>query len=59
MINEKHFTTLIKDQLKMTYNDFNKLLRSAGFGDSKKESKLLKIDSLIKNINDITSKVEK
>ena len=44
IINEKHFTTLIKDQLKMTYNDFTKLQRAAGFGNSKKEDKLLKID---------------
>jgi hypothetical protein len=28
----------------MTYNDFTKLQRAAGFGNSKKEDKLLKID---------------
>jgi hypothetical protein len=35
----------------MTYNDFTKLQRSAGFGNDKKEDKLIKIDDLIKNIN--------
>jgi hypothetical protein len=30
--------------MKMKYNDFPKLQRALGFGDGKKESKLLKIE---------------
>ena len=42
----------------MTYNDFIKLQRAVGFGDSKKESKLLKIDQIINNVNDVLQEVE-
>lgn len=42
----------------MTYNDFTKLQRAVGFGDSKKETKLLKIDQILSNINDMLQEAE-
>ena len=44
--------------MKMKYNDFPKLQRALGFGDGKKESKLLKIEQITNNVNDILQEVE-
>jgi hypothetical protein len=44
--------------MKMTFSDFTKLLRAVGLGDGKKESKLLKIEQIMNNVNDILQEVE-
>ena len=44
--------------MKMKYNDFPKLQRALGVGDGKKESKLLKIEQITNNVNDILQEVE-
>lgn len=52
MLWQKHFVGLIKDELNMSDSDQIKLLRVAGFAALKTENKSLKVEVVLKNLED-------